>query len=118
MKASRSTHDDARPALVLWAPGTGLVFGIVGLLLMRLFDHQPAMAQSALVRGFIAWWPRWFWIGLVGAVVSAAWTALPRDSRWRPLALGFEALLLLATLAMMAWGIAAGFVFATTLPDV
>lgn len=110
--------ESARPAIVLWAPGTSLAFGFLGMLLLRLFERAPALAQVPLVRGFMTWWPRWFWIGLIGALVSAAWTALPQDSRWRPVAIGFEALLLIATLAMMVWGIAAGYAFATTMPDV
>lgn len=106
-----------RPVIVLWAPGTSLAFGFLGMLLQRLFEHAPALAQSLLVRGFITWWPRWFWLGLVGALVSMAWNALPPHSRWRPVALAFETLLLLATLAMMALGIAAGFRFAGSVPS-
>jgi hypothetical protein len=106
----------SRPAIVLWAPGTSLAFGFLGVLLLRLFELAPALSQAPLLRAFVTWWPRWFWIGLAGALVSAAWTALPKDSRWRPLALGFETLLLVATLAMMAWGIAAGFMFASSVP--
>jgi hypothetical protein len=106
----------ARPGILLWAPGTSLAFGFLGALLVRLFERAPSLAQAPMVQTFATWWPRWFWIGLVGALVSVAWTALPPDSRWRPLALMFETLLLLATLVMMTWGIAAGFVFAGTIP--
>jgi hypothetical protein len=116
MKRRDAMPRPQRPGIVLWAPGSSLAFGFLGLLLLRLFEHAPALAQAPLVRAFVTWWPRWFWIGLVGALVSAAWTALPPDSRWRPLALAFEALLLVATLAMMAWGLAAGFVFAGSVP--
>ena len=107
---------EPRPGLVLWAPGTSLVFGGVGLLLVHLFERSDAATQAPLVRAFAVWWPRWFWFGLVTALLSAAWSALPRTSPWRPLLLAAEGLLLLATLLMMVWGIAAGYVFATTMP--
>ena len=46
--------------------------------------------QAPLVRAFAVWWPRWFWFGLVAALLSTAWSALPRTSPWRPLLLAAE----------------------------
>jgi hypothetical protein len=97
------------------APGTGLLFGVIGQIVVHLFGAFHG-AVPPVAQRFATWWPAWFWVSLAAALLGVVLSSLPKAPRWRFAATGIDVLLLVATFAMMLWGIVATYAFATAMP--